>query len=133
MTKRCKGDTAIEFAQANISNARFLLTVKESHDVMKEELADIQARIQVEEEELDALRLRVLRRLKETWKALDNFTEFQARTIKNQRLEIQRKGQPQAPKDPAIAALEEGVMFGWSLPRSESPRSSWSSSPLHCS
>jgi len=44
MTKRCKGDTAIEFAQANISNARFLLTAKESHDVMKEELADIQAR-----------------------------------------------------------------------------------------
>lgn len=29
-----------------------------------------------------------------------------------QRLEMQRKGQPQAPKDPAIAALEQEVMFG---------------------
>jgi len=77
MTKRCKGGTEIEFAQANISNARFLLTAKESRDAMEEELADIQTRIQSEEEELDALRLRVLGRLKETWKALDNITEFQ--------------------------------------------------------
>ncbi|MDW5564294.1 MAG: hypothetical protein SA339_13850 [Methanomassiliicoccus sp.] len=107
-----KGDTEIEFAQANISNARFLLTAKESHDAMEEELADIQARIQAEEEELDALRLRVLGRLKETWKALDNFTEFQARTMEYQRLEMQRKGQPQAPRDPAIASLDEEVMFG---------------------
>jgi hypothetical protein len=91
-----KGDTEIEFAQTHISNARFLLTAKESHEAMAEELADIEDRIRAEEEELDALRLRVLGRLKETWKVLDNFTEYQARTMEYQRLETQRKGGPTA-------------------------------------
>lgn len=107
-----KGDAEIEFAQAKISNARFLLTAKESHYELREELADIEARISAEEEELDALRLRVLGRLKESWKVLDTFTEFQARTMEYQRLETQRKGGPSTPKDPAIAALEDEVMFG---------------------
>lgn len=107
-----KGDTEIEFAQAKISNARFLLTAKESHYELREEIEGIEARIREEEAELAELRLRVTARLKESWQALDSVTEAQSRIMEYQRLEMQRKGGPTAPKDPAIAALEDEVMFG---------------------
>jgi hypothetical protein len=107
-----KGDPEVEFAQAKISNARFLLTAKDSHNALQEEVEDIEARIRAEEEEIDTLRLRVLGRLKESWKVMDTFTEFQSRTMEYQRIEMQRKGGPQPPRDPAIAALDDEVMYG---------------------
>jgi hypothetical protein len=103
-----KGDPEIEFNQAKISNARFLLTAKESHYELREELEDIEARISAEEAELAELRLKVTSRLKETWSALDEVTEAQSRTMEYQRLEMQRRGPTgQSLRDPAIAAIDD--------------------------
>lgn len=105
-----KGDPEIEFAQAKISNARFLLTAKDSHFELKDALEDIEAQIAADEAALAELRLRVTSRLKESWEALDSVTEAQSRIMEYQRLEAQRRG-PQPPRDPSIADLGEGGMY----------------------
>jgi len=119
-----KGKSEIE--SETLARLEAMIRAKEHFQEVNGRMDGLQEAMRAKEHEIDLLRLSVLDKQAEIWRAMDDISEIQRRSLDAQGIEARTRATVRsAPQDPAIAAMDEeqaapqrgrdtdpGVMFG---------------------